>query len=85
MSNRHAVRVRKIPVSVTLSPEDYEFIEMLISTRRYTTRVQVIERALQLLRQDFERYQAFLAQQGNQQSPPQGQQPSSHNSSRHRR
>ena len=79
MSKRHAVRVRKIPVSVTLTPEDYDFIEMLINSRRYSTRVQVIERALQLLRLEFEQYQAYLAQQGNQQHRQQGQ-PPSHNS-----
>ena len=46
MSNRHAVRARKIPVSITLSPDDYDFIEMLINSRRYANRTQVIERGL---------------------------------------
>jgi len=84
MSNRHAVRARKIPVSITLSPDDYDFIEMLINSRRYANRTQVIERGIALLRQEFERYQAFLAQQGNGPAPPQGHQqpPGSHGQQR---
>jgi Arc/MetJ-type ribon-helix-helix transcriptional regulator len=85
MSNRHAVRARKIPVSITLSPDDYDFIEMLINSRRYANRTHVIERAIVLLRQEFERHQAYLAQQGNAQFPPQGHQPPSGNLGQQRR
>lgn len=77
MSNRHAVRARKIPVSVTLSPDDYDFLEMLVNTRRVATRTHAIERAIQLLREEFQMMQALMAQQRgmNGVQPQQPQQP----------
>lgn len=74
MSNRHAVRARKIPVSVTLPPEDYDFIEMLVSSGRFYNRTHVVVQALALFRQEWARQQAQIQQsQQNTQQPPQQQ------------
>ena len=67
MSNRHAVRARKIPVSVTLPPDDYDFIEMLVSSGRFYNRTHVIVQALALFKQEWARQQAQNQQNSQQQ------------------
>jgi len=78
MSNRHAVRARKVPVSVTLSPEDYEFLEMLINSRRFHHRTHAISYAIMLLRTEWNRQQQYLTNTPSQPRP--GPAPTNQNS-----
>jgi Arc/MetJ-type ribon-helix-helix transcriptional regulator len=77
MSNRHAVRARKIPVSITLPPDDYEFIEMLVNSGRFYNRTHVIVQAIAVFKQEYLKQQAQMQQaqqiQQNTQQPPQQQ------------
>jgi len=81
MSNRHAVRARKIPVSITLPPDDYEFIEMLVNSGRFYNRTHVIVQAIALFKQEYLKQQAQIQQiqQSTQPTPQQQRQQQNQN------
>jgi hypothetical protein len=68
-------RLRKVPVSVTMDRELYDFIETLIANRSFKDRTHVVNAAVDYLRWTLQNNpMAFFGRRGIQQSPQQPQQ-----------